>query len=226
MKAPLIRRTAAEFVGTFCLVLIGCGAMAVDARTGALTHVGVAIVWGLVVLTMIYAIGDISGAHINPAVSFAFASAGRLKVLDALAYAAAQSAGAIAAAGAILAILGLDEARLGATVTPDLPISSGFLIELIMTAILMFVIMGVSTGAKEKSITAGLAVGATIAMEALVAGPLTRASMNPARSLGPNIMSGATDQLWMYLVAPICGAQLGALVYSIIRPPEQAEIGA
>lgn len=223
MNAPLSRRAFAELIGTFCLVLIGCGAMAVEARTGALTHSGVATVWGLVVLTMIYAIGDISGAHINPAVSFAFASVGRLRFIDAVAYTAAQCGGALLAAALLLAGLGLDDSNLGATVTPDLPVSTGFVIELLMTAILMFIIMGVSTGAKEKSITAGLAVGATIAMEAFVAGPLTRASMNPARSLGPAVVSGVTDQLWMYLIAPLCGALLGAFVYLAIRPRDDPE---
>ena len=218
MQTPLARRSVAEMVGTFCLVLIGCGAMAVESRTAALTHMGVAISWGQFAMTMIYAIGDISGAHINPAVSLAFAAVGRLGWGDAAVYVASQCAGGLAASAAIRATLGIDEALLGATVVTDLPLASGFLVELMMTAILMFIIMGVSTGAKEKTITAGLAVGSTIAMEAMVAGPLTKASMNPARSLGPGLVSGAVDQLWLYLTAPVIGSLVGAAAYVLIRP--------
>lgn len=222
MQISLIRRCFAEFIGTFCLVLIGCGAMAVEARTGLLTHVGVATVWGLVVMTMVYAIGDLSGAHINPAVSLAFAAVGRLSFLDAFCYGAMQCAGAIAGAASIRAVLGVDDSLLGATVT-ELPPGSALAVELMMTAILMFVVMGVSTGAKEKSITAGLAVGATIAMEAFVAGPLTRASMNPARSLGPALMSNHLDQLWIYWIAPPVGALAGGFIYVALRPNEEPE---
>ena len=219
MKASLWRRCLAEFIGTFCLILLGCGAMAVDVRTGALTHVGVATVWGLVVMTMIYAIGDISGAHINPAVSLAFALVKRFPLLEVIPYALAQSAGALAGAAAIRAALGVNEALLGATNT-ELPVVSALAVEFMMTAILMFIVMGVSTGAKEKSITAGLAVGATIAMEAFVAGPLTKASMNPARSLGPAVVSGSMDQLWIYILAPFLGAVTGGVVYVLLRPAE------
>lgn len=218
MPVALSRRCLAEFISTFCLVLIGCGAMAVDSRTGALTHVGVATTWGLVVMVMIYAVGSISGAHMNPAVTLAFAMWRRLPIGDAAGYIPAQCAGALCAALAIRSVLGLDSSMLGATsVQLDLSLLAGVGIEAMMTAILMFVVMGVSTGAMEESITAGLAVGATIAIEAFVAGPLTKASMNPARSFGPAVASGDVSELWIYIIGPISGALVGAGLYVLTR---------
>jgi len=205
--------------------------MVVDAQTSALTHVGVATVWGLIVMTMIYSIGDLSGAHMNPAVSIAFACLGRLPFKDAVAYSVFQCAGALLAAGSLAAALGVGDEQLGATMI-NLPVGTAWAIEAMMTAILMWIVMGVSTGAKEKSITAGLAVGATIAMEAFVAGPLTKASMNPARSLGPAIVSGHLDHLWLYLTAPIVGALVGGACYHWIRgdvdsnPPGEEPVNA
>ncbi|TWT98820.1 MIP/aquaporin family protein [Neorhodopirellula pilleata] len=222
MFLSLPRRCVCEIVGTYCLVLLGCGAMVVEAQTGALTHVGVATVWGLIVLTMIYSIGDLSGAHLNPAVSIAFAALGRLPFRDAMAYSVAQSLGATLAALSLRAVLGVGEEKLGATMTL-LPAASAWGVEAMMSAILMWIVMGVSTGAKEKSITAGLAVGATIAMEAFVAGPLTKASMNPARSLGPAIGAGYFDGLWLYLTAPIAGALIGGFLYRWVRVETEPE---
>jgi MIP family channel proteins len=218
MHEPLSRRCLAELVSTFVLVLIGCGAMAVDARTGMLTHVGVATVWGLVVMVMIYTVGDISGAHMNPAVSVAMAVLGRMSGKDAVAYVFVQCLGAILAAAAIRGVLGVREDMMLGSTTTELPLLIGMLVELMMTAILMFVVIGVSTGAKEEGITAGLAVGSTIAMEAFVAGPLTKASMNPARSLGPALVAGDVSQLWIYLVGPVLGAILGGALHVFLRP--------
>lgn len=195
--------------------------MVVQGQTGALTHPGVAAAWGGIVAIMIYAIGDLSGAHMNPAVSIAFCVAGKFPKRDAVFYAAAQTAGAILAAIALMLVLGNDDSNLGATDT-ILPTPAAWMTEWMMTAALMFIIMGVSTGAKEKSITAGIAVGATIALEALVAGPLTKASMNPARSFGPAIISGHLDLLWLYLTAPIAGAICGVFVYRIIDVTRQS----
>ena len=218
MSASLSRRCFAEFISTFCLILMGCGAMAVDSRTGSLTHVGVATVWGLVVMVMIYAVGSISGAHMNPAVTIAFAVQRRMPVRDAVVYIPAQCAGALCAALAIRSVLGLDSSMLGATsVQLDLSPLSGVAIEAMMTTILMFVVMGVSTGAMEESVTAGLAVGATIAIEAFVAGPLTKASMNPARSFGPAVASSDVSELWIYFVGPIAGALIGAALYGLTQ---------
>lgn len=217
MQACLSRRCYAEFLSTFCLVLIGCGAMAVDAHTEALTHVGVATVWGLIVMTMIYTVGDISGAHMNPAVTIAFVACRRLPATDAAGYVLSQLFGAIAGAAAIAAVVPVNEALHGTT-TLSIPVGAGFAVELMMSAVLMFVVLGVSTGAKEKTITAGLAVGATIAMEAFVAGPLTKASMNPARSLGPALVAGHLTHLWVYIAAPIAGTLVGGLAYGALRP--------
>jgi MIP family channel proteins len=218
MSISLPKRCLAEVLSTFVLVLIGCGAMAVDSRTGALTHVGVATCWGLVVMVMIYAVGRISGAHMNPAVTIAFAAQKRLPMIDMAGYIVAQCLGALGAAYAIRAILGVDESMLGATsVQLELGANAGLAIEFVLTAILMFVVMGVSTGAKEESLTAGIAVGSTIAMEAFAFGPLTKASMNPARSLGPAVASGDVSQLWIYIVAPIAGALVGAVLYQVVR---------
>lgn len=216
MFLSLPRRCVCELIGTYCLVLLGCGAMVVETQTGALTHVGVATVWGLIVMTMIYSIGDLSGAHMNPAVSIAFAALGKLPVGDAIAYSGSQVVGSTLAALSLRGVLGIGEEQLGATMTV-LPAASAWGVEAMMTAILMWVVMGVSTGAKEKSITAGLAVGATIAMEAFVAGPLTKASMNPARSIGPAIGSGFFDLLWLYITAPIVGALVGGFLYRWVR---------
>lgn len=222
MLLSLPRRCVCEFIGTYCLVLIGCGAIAVEMQTGLLTHVGVATVWGLIVMTMIYSIGDLSGAHLNPAVSMVFASVGRFPFKDAVAYSVVQCAGALAGALSIRGVLGVGEDQLGTTMTILSP-GGAWCVEAMMTAILMWVIMGVSTGAKEKSITAGLAVGAVIAMEAFVAGPLTKAAMNPARSLGPAIASGYFTHLWIYLTAPVVGALIGGWGYRWVRVVDETQ---
>lgn len=222
MKLSLLRRCVAELIGTFLMVLFGCGAMVVESQTGMLTHCGVAAAWGGIVAIMIYAIGDLSGCHLNPAVSIAFSAAGKFPRRDAVAYSAAHCLGAISAAAALAIVLGIEGSNLGVTQT-ILPIPAAWATEWLLTATLMFVVLGVSTGAKEKSITAGLAVGATIALEALVAGPLTKASMNPARSLGPAIVSGQLDLLWLYISAPIVGALCGIVVYRAIDVTRQSQ---
>ncbi len=204
------QRLTAEFIGTFCLIFAGCGAIVInDVSNGAITHVGVAITFGLIVLAMIYAIGEISGAHLNPAVTFGFWASGRLPGSDIPGYVAAQTGGAFLASGA-LKFLFPEHANLGATL-PSGTAGQSFVLELILTAILMFVILNVSTGAKEKGITAGIAVGSVIALEAMFAGPISGASMNPARSLAPAVVSGNLQHLWVYLLAPCLGALVAVL---------------
>ncbi|QEH37161.1 Aquaporin Z 2 [Aquisphaera giovannonii] len=201
------RKSIAELVATFILVFAGTGAIVVNQEQGgAVTHVGISLVFGLVVLAMIYAVGDISGAHINPAVSIAFAASGRFPARALPPYLLCQVAGALAAS---LLLRGLFPSNdtLGATL-PAGAVWQSFVFELVLTFILMFVVLRVSSGAKEKGITAGIAVGAVIALEALFGGPVCGASMNPARSLAPAVVSGHTEHLWAYLAAPTLGALL------------------
>ncbi len=202
-----MKKFAAEAIGTFALVFAGTGAIIINQTSnGAITHVGIALTFGLIVLAMIYTLGEVSGAHLNPAVTLAFCTAGRLPWSEALPYLASQGAGAFAASG-LLRWLFPQHATLGATLPAGAPLQS-FVLEVVLTAILMFVILNVSTGAKEKGITAGIAVGSIIALEAMFAGPISGASMNPVRSLAPAVCSGHWEHLWIYLLAPLVGAQL------------------
>lgn len=221
-------RYFAEVIGTFALVFAGCGAIVVnDLFGGALGHAGVSLAFGLVVMAMIYAIGNISGAHMNPAVTMGFMFAGRLDKSLVFPYIGSQFLGAIVAA-AILRLLFPEHETLGATL-PSIDSLRAFVIEVLLTFLLMFVILNVSTGHMEKGIMAGVAVGGTIALEALVGGPVTGASMNPARSLGPAVVSGHLGSLWIYLSAPVVGAFLAYPTCRWIQgpgccPEEQAEI--
>jgi aquaporin NIP len=214
-----MKQYVAEFIGTFGLVFAGTGAIIINEVTGgAVSHVGIALTFGLVVLAMIYALGDISGAHLNPAVSIGFWLARRFPAKSVAAYILSQSAGAFAASG-LLRVLFPQNQMLGAT-QPAGAIHQSFILEIVLTALLMFVILNVSTGAKEKGITAGMAVGSVIAMEALFAGPICGASMNPVRSLAPALVSGHLGNLWIYLVAPILGALLAVFACRCAREPD------
>ena len=200
-----MKRLFAEFLGTFILIFAGTGAIVTDQATGgSLGHTGVSLVFGLVVLAMIHTFGDVSGAHLNPAVTVGFAAAGRFPWKEVPSYATAQLAGAFAAS-LVVKLLFPNSSSLGATLPAGSAMQS-FILEVILTAILMLVILSVSTGAKEKGITAGIAIGAVIAVEALFAGPISGASMNPARSLAPAIVSGNFQHLWLYPLATILGA--------------------
>ncbi len=207
MKPTLLKQLCAESIGTYCLIFAGTGAIVInDVSGGDITHVGIALTFGLIVLAMIYAIGDISGAHINPAVTLGFVAAGRFPFRLALPYMASQCAGAILASVS-LRLLFPEHQTLGAT-QPAFGWGQSFVLEVILTFMLMFVILRVSIGAKEKGITAGIAVGAVVGLEALFAGPITGASMNPARSLGPAVGTMDFSGLWLYLIAPTLGALL------------------
>ena len=213
-----MKRYAAELFGTFALVFAGTGAIVVNQVTGGtITHVGVALTFGLVVLAMIYSVGDISGAHLNPAVTLGFWFARRLPARDVPFFIASQMAGAILASTA-LRILFPANAMLGGTQPSGSPLQS-FVMEWILTTLLMWVILNVSTGSREKGVTAGIAVGAVITLEALFGGPICGASMNPARSLAPALVSGHLENLWIYLSAPLLGALTAVCGCRCVREP-------
>ncbi len=210
-----MRALVAEGIGSFALVFAGCGAIMVDARTHQLGHVGVAFGFGLVIMFGIYAVGHISGAHFNAAVTFAFALTRHFPWPRAFAYWAAQSVGAVAAAALLRASLG-NIADVGATY-PSGSNGQSFLWEVVMSGFLMFVILAVATDTRAVGEAAAIAIGGTIGLDAMIGGPISGASMNPTRSLGPGIVSGNLHAIWIYLLAPLVGTAIGGLVYQFVR---------
>ena len=211
-----MKRYISEFIGTFSMIFCGTGAMTVNEVTGGeVTHVGIAITWGLIVMAMIYAFGETSGAHFNPAVTIGFAFAKKFSWKEVPKYIIAQVLGAFAASLVLWYLFPTSE-TLGATI-PTVDVGRAFILELLLTFFLMVVIINVSTGSKEMGIVAGIAVGAVVLLEAMFAGPITNASMNPARSIAPNIVSGNIAGLWLYIAAPILGALLAVLSCRLIK---------
>lgn len=203
-------------LGTFALLFAGTGAIIInEASKGAISHVGVALTFGLIVLAMIYTFGDISGAHFNPAVTIGFWIGRRLPGREVAPYIVSQCVGAFLASGT-LKLLFPENKLLGATLPAGSEFQS-FVLEALLTFFLMLTILNVSTGAKEKGITAGIAVGSIIGLEAMFAGPICGASMNPARSLAPAIVSLHPEHLWLYLVAPVLGACLAIPACRCVR---------
>jgi aquaporin NIP len=223
-RPDLARRALAEGLAAFALVFAGCGAIIANTvHAGALGGIGVSATFGLVVMVMIYATGHLSGAHINPAVTVAFTLTRHFPLRDALAYIAAQLAGTTAAAFVLLAAWSEKPAQLGATV-PSVGAATALLYEVVLTAFLMFVIVAVATDTRAVGAAAAIAIGGTVGLDALFGGPISGASMNPARSFGPALASGTWTDFWIYLVGPILGAALGALAYQLVRGehPRQA----
>ncbi len=219
----LWRRCAAEGFAAFALVFAGCGAIITNAQYGeALGTVGIALVFGLVIMVMVYATGHLSGAHINPAVTLAFTLTRHFSLREAAAYIAAQLAGATAAALLLLAVWTNKPASLGATL-PSVGAGSALVYEAVLSAFLMFVIMAVATDTRAVGAAAAIAIGGTIGLDALFGGPVTGASMNPARSFGPALVSGEWRDFWVYVVGPVAGAAIGALAYQLIRGPQSRD---
>lgn len=215
-EANNLRRYLAEFIGTFFLVWVGTGAIMINEITGGVIgNLGIAFAFGLIVMIMIYTIGDLSGAHMNPAVTIAFFTQKEIDIKDTTLYVISQLTGAMMACYANKFILGEGIANQGATL-PSGSIMQSFVLEIILTALLMFVILGVTSGSKEKRNLAGIIIGGVIFMEAGFAGPICGASMNPARSIAPAIVSGNMFALWAYIVGPVVGAILGGILFNTI----------
>jgi len=211
-----VKKYLAEFVGTFALVFCGTGAIVINEIThGAVTHVGIAVTFGLIVMAMIYTFGAKSGAHLNPAVTIAFAVNGKFPVRDVAPYIVSQVIGACAAS-IVLKILFPDSVLLGASI-PSGSNGQSFILECILSFFLMLVIVSVATGSKEQGLFAGIAIGSVVLLEAMFAGPISGASMNPARSLGPALISGEYRQVWIYIFAPVTGSLAAIGIHKILQ---------
>jgi len=212
-----LKQYTAELIGTFALVFCGTGAIVINEVTGGtVSHLGIAATFGAIVTAVIYSIGEQSGAHINPAVTIAFYLSGRLKLKKVLPYITFQVTGALLASLLVWYLFPQNE-LLGTTL-PAFEVKQTFILEVLLTFILMFVIIQVSTGSKEQGLLAGIAIGLVVFLEAAFAGPITGASMNPARSIGPAIVSGHMEHLWVYIAAPVLGAGLSIAVWKFLKP--------
>jgi MIP family channel proteins len=219
----LLRQAGAELVGTFGLVFAGTGAVTIDAVTaGRVSHIGIGLTFGLIVMAMIYAVGHLSGAHLNPAVTLAFSATRHFPLARVPYYLAAQLVGAILASLTLRGLFGT-AGQLGTTL-PRGGQGQSLLLEGVLTFFLMFVIMAVATDVRAVGQAAAIAIGGTVGLEALFAGPISGASMNPARSLAPALVSWTWEAQWLYVVGPLAGALLGALVYVLIRQPAEGAV--
>jgi aquaporin Z len=215
-----MKKYVAELLGTFALVFCGTGAIIINQEAaGVITHIGIAFTFGLIVMVMIYSLGPVSGAHLNPAVTIAFAMAKRFPIKEILPFILSQGVGAFLASFTLHILFPANE-FLGTTIPAGSDLQS-FILEFILTFFLMLVIIQVATGSKEQGMFAGLAIGSTVLLEAMFAGPICGASMNPIRSLSPAIVSGHTEHLWIYLTAPVIGALFAILIWKYIKTEEE-----
>lgn len=217
INRELIRRSAAELIGTFALVTAGCGAIIVNSQSGALTHVGIALTFGLIITVMIAATGHISGAHFNPAVTIAFAVTRHFPWREVVFYVVAQILGAVFGTLTLKFLFG-DVLQMSMTL-PSGSVQQSFGLEVLLTAVLMFVIISVATDTRAVGTPAALAIGFTVALDAMWGGPISGASMNPARSFGPALIAGHWEYQWLYWLAPLIGAVIGAGLYQFLREP-------
>ncbi|XP_018478640.1 aquaporin NIP1-2 [Raphanus sativus] len=223
-SVPFLQKLMAEILGTYFLIFAGCASVAVNAQHDkAVTLPGIAIVWGLTVMVLVYSLGHISGAHFNPAVTIAFASCGRFPLKQVPAYVISQVIGSTLAAATLRLLFGLDQNVCSGkhdVFVGTLPSGSdlqSFVIEFIITFYLMFIISGVATDNRAIGELAGLAVGSTVLLNVIIAGPVSGASMNPGRSLGPAMVYNCYRGIWIYIASPILGAVAGAWVYNTVR---------
>ncbi len=211
-----MKKYLAEFIGTFALMFCGTGAIIINQETGGvISHVGIAATFGLIVMCMIYTFGEISGAHLNPAVTIGFFISGKFEKKEVLPYIGSQIGGAFLATFILKFLFPLNQ-NLGATLPSGTQMQS-FILEIILTFLLMLVILNVSQGSKETGLFAGIAIGGTVLLEAMFAGPICGASMNPARSLSPAIVSGNMAALWIYVSAPLLGVILAVLAWKVLK---------
>lgn len=214
-----MKKYLAEIIGTFALVFCGTGAIIINQQTGGvITHAGIAITFGLIVSAMIYALGDISGAHFNPAVTIAFWVAKCFPAKEIVPYIISQATGAFIASFTLKFLFPANQ-LLGSTLPAGVPMQS-FVLELILTFILMFVIIHVASGSKEQGMFAGLAIGSVVLLEAMFAGPICGASMNPIRSIAPAVVSGHLEHLWLYILAPVLGAIAAVVSWMALKQKE------
>lgn len=216
LSVPFLQKLIAEVFGTYFVIFAGCASVVVNLTKGSITHPGVSVVWGFAVMVMVYSVGHISGAHFNPAVTIAFATCKRFPWIQVPAYLSAQILGATLASGTLRLLFDGKRENFSGTIPSGSNLQS-LVLEIIITFYLMFVISGVATDNRAIGELAGLAVGATVLLNVLLAGPISGASMNPARSLGPAIVASRYESIWVYIVGPICGAVLGAWAYNLIR---------
>ncbi|KAK1410371.1 hypothetical protein QVD17_36907 [Tagetes erecta] len=221
-KINLAQKMLAEFIGTFCIIFIGCGSVVVNKLYGGIvTFPGICVTWGLIVMTMIYTVGHVSGAHFNPAVTISLYLLGLCPSEEVAFYILSQVLGSLFGSGTLTMIFSVTPEAYFGTMPSGSAIQS-FVVEIIITFILMFIVSGATIDHRAIKKQGGIVVGMTIIMNVFVAGPISGASMNPARSLGPAIVKLKFKAIWVYICGPIIGAAMGGLVYKLLKPTDKS----